>query len=89
MDRELRAAGRLALEVIVVDNGSEDGTVERLAARFPWASCVALPGNRGFAAGANAGLRRAAGRHVALLNNDTVVEAGALEACVAHLDAHP
>ena len=89
VDRQVRSAERLALEVIVVDNGSEDGTVERLAVRFPWASCVALPANRGFATGANAGLRRATGRHVALLNNDTVVGAGALEACVAHLDAHP
>lgn len=89
VDRQVRAAGKLALEVIVVDNGSTDGTVARLAERFPWAACLALPENRGFAAGANAGLRRAAGRHVALLNNDTELEAGALEACVAHLDAHP
>jgi len=89
LDGAVRRAARIGLEVIVVDNGSDDGTPERLAERFPWVACVALPANVGFAAGANAGLRRAAGRNVVLLNNDTVVPGGALEACVAFLDAHP
>ena len=89
LDREIRRTSTLGLQVIVVDNGSQDGTQRELAARFPWAECVALPVNRGFAAGANAGLRRASARHAALLNNDTVIPAGALEACVAYLDAHP
>jgi GT2 family glycosyltransferase len=89
LDTAVRRPGRIDLEVIVVDNGSDDGTPARLAERFPWVRCVALPENAGFAAGANAGLRRAAGRHAVLLNNDTVVPPGALEACVAFLDAHP
>jgi GT2 family glycosyltransferase len=89
LDAVVRRAGRIGLEVIVVDNGSEDGTPQRLAERFPWVACVALPANAGFAAGANAGLRRAGGRHAVLLNNDTIVAPGALEACVAFLDAHP
>jgi len=85
----VETVGTLALETIVVDNGSSDGTPARLAERFPWATGVALPANAGFAVGANAGLRRARGRHVVLLNNDTEVGPGALEACVAFLDAHP
>jgi N-acetylglucosaminyl-diphospho-decaprenol L-rhamnosyltransferase len=89
LDRAVRRAGTLDLQVIVVDNGSEDGTRAGLAARFAWAECVALAENAGFAAGANAGLRRASGRHAVLLNNDTQVGPGALEACVAYLDAHP
>jgi N-acetylglucosaminyl-diphospho-decaprenol L-rhamnosyltransferase len=89
LDREVRGPGRIALQTIVVDNGSADGTPARLAERYPWAECVALPENVGFAAGANAGLGRAEGRHIVLLNNDTVVGPGALEACVAYLDAHP
>lgn len=89
LDGAVRRGGGLTLQVVVVDNGSADGTVDALAERHPWAECVALPENRGFAAGANAGLARARGRHAALLNNDTVVGPGALEACVAHLDAHP
>jgi len=79
----------LALETLVVDNGSHDGTVEAVRKRFPWAQVVALPRNVGFAAGNNAGLARAGGRHVALLNNDTEVLPGCFEACVRFLDAHP
>lgn len=89
LDENLRSPGRLACEVIVADNGSEDGTLERLATAFPWAEAVPLGANRGFAAAANAGLRLARGRHAVLLNNDTLVPPGTLEACVAYLDAHP
>jgi GT2 family glycosyltransferase len=92
IEREIRArsdAGRLAVETIVVDNGSSDGTVDAVRERFPWAEVVALPANRGFAGGNNAGLARAAGRCVCLLNNDTLVQRDGLEACVRYLDAHP
>jgi len=90
IERTVRAPGApLATEILVVDNGSSDGTVEAVRARFPWAEVVALPRNLGFAAGHNAGLARARGRHVALLNNDVELLPGCLEACVRHLDAHP
>jgi GT2 family glycosyltransferase len=90
IERELvRGAGGLAIETLLVDNGSNDGTVEAVRARFPFVQIVALPRNVGFAAGNNAGLARAQGRHVALLNNDTELLPGALEACVRYLDAHP
>jgi len=92
IDCAIRARGdsdRIQTETIVVDNGSEDGSVEAIRARFPWAEVVALPRNVGFAGGNNAGLARARGRHVCLLNNDTVVQRGAFEACVRFLDDHP
>jgi GT2 family glycosyltransferase len=90
IERTLRAPGAaLAVETLVVDNGSHDGTVDAVRARFPWAEPIALPRNVGFAAGNNAGLARARGRHVALLNNATEVLPGCFEACVAFLDAHP
>ena len=88
--RQRRDAQRIETETIVVDNGSSDGTAEAVRTRFPWAELVALPRNLGFAAGNNAGLARARrGRHVLLLNNDTLVLPGALERCVNFLDAHP
>ena len=92
IDRTLRArrdAGRLETETILVDNGSADGTVEAVRARFPWVEIVALASNRGFAGGNNAGLARARGRYVCLLNNDTIVQPDCFEACVRHLEAHP
>jgi GT2 family glycosyltransferase len=59
------------LEVLVVDNGSTDGSRALLAARFPWAQVIVLPQNRGFSAAVNAGIARACGDVIALLNNDT------------------
>lgn len=92
LEREVlsrRDPERLDVEVLVVDNGSADGTVEAVREGFPWAELIALPENLGFAAGNNVGLRRAKGRHAVLLNSDTVVFRDALEACVRYLDAHP
>ena len=90
LERALRGPdAALAVETLVVDNGSRDGTVAAVRERFPWAEVIALPRNLGFAAGNNAGLARAGGRHVVLLNNDTEVLPGCFEACVAFLDAHP
>lgn len=93
IDREIRGrcdVGRIAVETVLVDNGSSDGTVAAVRERFPWVEVVALPHNVGFAAGHNAGLARAGkGRHVCLLNNDTEVLRGGFEACVRFLDAHP
>lgn len=82
-------AAALAVETIVVDNGSTDGTLEMLSARFPWAETLALPRNLGFAGGCNAGLAAARGRFLALLNNDTELLPGCLEACVRFLAAEP
>lgn len=75
-------------QVIVVDNGSNDGSGEvaaRAGARF-----VALGENRGFAAAVNAGVRQA-GRadHLALLNNDVLLEPAWLATLVAALDQRP
>jgi hypothetical protein len=79
----------LAVELIVVDNGSSDGTAAAVAERFPAATRIALPHNVGFAAGCNAGIRRASARHLLLLNSDTELREGVLAKCVAHLDANP
>src|SRR5438270_11903652 len=57
-------------EVIVVDNGSEDGTAAGLAT-FPWIRVVTNPENRGFAIACNQGLAEAKGDVVVFLNNDT------------------
>lgn len=65
-------------ELIVVDNGSTDGSAEFVRAHFPRAKVLALPENLGFGGGANAGLHAASNDIVVLLNNDMRVAPGFL-----------
>lgn len=62
------------LEILIVDNGSNDDTLAFLAVAYPGVTVVALDHNLGFAGGANAGIRAAAGEVIVLLNNDAVAD---------------
>lgn len=78
--------------VLVVDNGSRDGSAEAIRARFPATRIIALPENRGFAGGNNAGIRaalEAGAGGVLLLNNDTRVSPDFLIPMLWALDAYP
>ena len=75
-------------QLIVIDNGSQDGTadyLERLRNEVPTAKIILNPDNRGFAAANNQGLREADGDILLLLNNDTIVPGGWLDPLVMHL----
>ncbi len=63
-----------ATEVIVVDNGSTDGSVAHLRAEYPSVTVIELGRNTGFAVAANRGLRAAGGELIALINTDVVLE---------------
>lgn len=77
-------------EVILVDNGSADGSAEWIEEAWGDAlHLLRLPTNAGFAGGTNAGLRRAKGRLLVLLNNDTAVDPRWLEALARAADRHP
>jgi len=85
----LRAQTYPAVEVIVVDNGSTDGSLAWLAEQVPAPQVIRNGFNRGFAAANNQGIRQAQGQYVALLNNDAYPEPGWLAALVAAAEADP
>lgn len=60
-------------EVIMVDNGSIDDSIEYVKKNFPWVNIVALDRNYGFGIGNNRGVKHANGGYIAFLNNDTEV----------------
>ena len=76
------------MEVVVVDHGSTDGTLELVRDRFPEAIIVEQD-NLGFGAGNNAGMRVASGRWYLLLNSDAWLKPGALDALIGFAEEHP
>lgn len=74
-------------ELVVVDNGSVDGTRAWLAEHAPRANVIGLPRNLGFAGGNNVGLRVATGEYLVLLNNDTIPAPDFVERLTAPLAA--
>ncbi len=84
-------AAAATFEILVVDNGSSDGTAAWLAAEDAAGRLRAVDagGNLGFAKGCNLGARHARGRYLLFLNNDMEVLPGWLEPLVGTLDADP
>lgn len=76
-------------ELIVVDNGSTDGSVEFVQQSFPSVRVLPLGRNTGFAAGNNAGAQAASGHYLAFLNNDAAPQPGWLSALRRALDRDP
>jgi GT2 family glycosyltransferase len=79
----------IRLEVLVVDNASEDGSREMVQSLFPHVNLIVNSTNTGFGAGNNVALPHATGRYILFLNSDTAVTEGALPAMVAHADSAP
>ena len=78
----------LSHEILVVDNASSDGSAEAARA-WPDVRVVESKANRGFAAANNIGIRASTGEHLLLLNSDTVVQGGAIDALHKELRQHP
>lgn len=81
-------AGDISLDVVVVDNGHEDGAAELVEAEFPQARAIRCE-NRGYAHANNQAIRTCDARHILLLNPDTELIGGTLADLVAEMDSRP
>jgi len=77
------------VEVIVVDNGSEEDGSPELKAKYPSVKYIRSEKNLGFAGGNNLGIEQATGDYLFFVNNDTEFTPGLIEKLVAVLDGHP
>lgn len=80
---------KIDYEVIVSDNGSTDGSVEKIRAQFPAVRVLENRANLGFAKGNNVGIREARGEYVLILNPDTIIHDGSLDRWIEFAGLHP
>ncbi len=73
-------------KVIIVDNGSTDGSQDHIRNKYPQVKLIELSENTGFANAANVGIKAAASQYVFLLNNDTMCDEKALESLVGVME---
>lgn len=78
-----------AFEVVIVDNGSRDGSPEMVRREFPQARLLENRANLGFAAASNRGAAIASGRYLLFLNSDTQVHDATLGGAVSYMETHP
>ena len=87
--RSRAAEGEAALEIIVADNGSTDGSLDMVRREFPEVRVVDTGGNVGYGRANNAGLENARGRYFLIFNSDAETPPGAIAALVKFLDEDP
>lgn len=85
----LERADKPSTEVIIVENGSEDGSLEMIRNSFPEHTLIVNEENQGFARGCNQGMERAVGEYVFLLNTDTEVAPDAIRRMLDVLQESP
>ncbi|MBE2281072.1 MAG: glycosyltransferase [Ignavibacteriaceae bacterium] len=84
-----KASEGLTIEIIVVDNNSDDGSVELIKEKFPGVILIENNYNAGFSKANNLGLKIAKGRYLLLLNPDTLVEEDTFKKMVSFFDNTP
>jgi GT2 family glycosyltransferase len=80
---------KISYEIIVSDNGSTDGSPEKIRAQFPTVRVIENRANLGFARGNNVGIYAAQGEYVLILNPDTIIHDGTLDGWIEFADRHP
>ena len=84
-----KALKGVSSEILVVDNASDDGSVDMVKKAFPRVRMFASPVNLGFAKGNNVALRHARGEYILLINPDTLVQEDTIRTMIGFFEAHP
>jgi GT2 family glycosyltransferase len=84
-----RTTKGLTFEIFVVDNGSQDGSVDSVRRTFPEIELIQNQENLGFARANNDALRKSTGRYALLSNTDVILKDGAIEALAEFMDRNP
>ncbi len=87
--RSVYAQRSTKIETLIVDNASQDGTVPFIRRRFPQVKLIEQTVRRGFAANVNTGIMHSRGKHILVLNPDTVMRLGAMSAMLRRLESKP
>lgn len=82
------AAENIDHEIFVIDNNSEDGSVDMIKREFSEVNLIANKVNSGFSAANNQGIKKSTGRFVLLLNPDTIVEKSTFSGCIDFMNKH-
>ncbi|MCB0207890.1 MAG: glycosyltransferase family 2 protein [Anaerolineae bacterium] len=87
--QEIQAFPQLQIETWVVDNASTDDSILQVKNKYPWVKLILNKDNVGFAGGNNQAIHQSSGRHVLLLNPDTVIKPSGLKSLVDFMDYNP
>ena len=85
----IKASEDIETEVIIVDNNSSDGSVKMLKEEFPEVKLIANKNNVGFSAANNQGIKQIKGKHILLLNPDTLVPKDTFKKCLEFMNRTP
>ncbi|MDX1700881.1 MAG: glycosyltransferase family 2 protein, partial [Melioribacteraceae bacterium] len=83
------ASRNLSVEIIVIDNNSDDGSIEAVNSKYPSTITIANNENKGFGAANNQGLEIAKGEYLLLINPDTLVKEDTFERMINFLKSEP
>ncbi len=84
-----KAAQKINVEIIIVDNASSDGSVEFITEKFPDVKLIANENNLGFGKANNQGLKIAKGKYFLLINPDSIVSEDTFTKMISFIETHP